>query len=65
MAQLVVSMSGVVLGGVFMVVGLNLARGKIFTASIGSVDSLHLSVYVYIYRNKKYPCVGIDIKIKE
>ena len=69
MAQLVVSMSGVVLGGVVMVVGLNLARGKIFTASIGSVDSLHLSVYIYIYiyiyRNKKYPCVGIDIKIKE
>ena len=38
MAQLVDSLSGVVLGGVDMVVGSNLARGKIFTASIGSVD---------------------------
>ena len=38
-AQLVASMSGVVLGGVVMVVGSNLARGKIFTASIGSVYS--------------------------
>ena len=41
------SLSGVVLGGVAMVVGSNLARGKIFTASIGSVDSLYLSVFVY------------------
>ena len=39
-AQLVALMSGVVLGGVAEVVGSNLARGKIFTASIGSVDSL-------------------------
>ena len=38
--QLVASMSGVVLGGVVKVVGSNLARGKIFTASFGSVDSL-------------------------
>ena len=30
MAQLVASMSGVVLGGVVEVVGSNLARGKIF-----------------------------------
>ena len=42
-------MSGVVLGGVAEVVGSNLARGKIFTASIGSVDSLYPSVYIYIY----------------
>ena len=42
-AQLVASVSGVVLGGVAEVVGSNLARGKIFTASIGSVDSLYLS----------------------
>ena len=42
-------MSGVVLGGVVEVVGSNLARGKIFTASIGSVDSLYPSVYIYIY----------------
>ena len=45
-AQLVASMSGVVLGGVVMVVGSNLARGKIFTASIGSVDSLYPSLYI-------------------
>ena len=44
MAQLVASMSGVVLGGVVEVVGSNLARGKIFTASIDSVDSLYPSV---------------------
>ena len=49
MAQLVALMSGVVLGGVAEVVGTNLARGKIFTASIGSVDSLYPSVYIYIY----------------
>ena len=36
MAQWVALMSGVVLGGVAEVVGSNLARGKIFTASIGS-----------------------------
>ena len=47
MAQLVASMSGVVLGGVVEVVGSNLVRGKIFTASIGSVDSLYPSVYIY------------------
>ena len=49
MAQLVASASGVVLGGVAEAVGSNLARGKIFTASIGSVDSLYPSVYIYIY----------------
>ena len=49
MAQLVALMSGVVLGGVAVVVGSNLARGKIFTASIGSVDSLYPSVFIYIY----------------
>ena len=48
MAQLVASVSGVVLSGVAEVVGSNLARGKIFTASIGSVDSLYPSVYIYI-----------------
>ena len=46
-AQLVALMSGVVLGGVAEVVGSNLARGKIFTASIGSVDSLYPSVFTY------------------
>ena len=47
MAQLVASASGVVLGGVAEVVGSNLARGEIFTASIGSVDSLYPSVFIY------------------
>ena len=46
-AQMVASMSSVVLGGVIMVVSWNLFRGKIFTASIGSVDSLYLSVFTY------------------
>ena len=50
MAQLVASASGVVLGGVAEVVGSNLARGKIFTASIGSVDSLYPSVYIYKHK---------------
>ena len=44
MAQLIALMSGVVLGGVAEVVGSNLARGKIFTASIGSVLSESASV---------------------
>ena len=44
-AQLVASVSGVVLGGVAKVVGSDLARGKIFTAYIGSVDSLY---HIYI-----------------
>ena len=47
MAQLVALMSGVVLGGVAEVVGSNLARGKLFTASIGSVDSLYPSIFIY------------------
>ena len=57
MAQLVASVSGVVLGSVAEVVGSNLARGKMFTASIGSVDSLYPSVYIYIYiyRNRCHP----------
>ena len=56
MAQLVASMSGVVLGGVVMAVGSNLTRGKIFTASIGSVDSLYPSVLKRNqYTNKNVP----------
>ena len=47
MAQLVASMSDVILGGVVMVMGSNLARGKIFTPSFGSVDSLYPSVFIY------------------
>ena len=46
MAQLVAPMSGVVLGEVVEVVSSNLARGKIFTASIGSV-TIYPSVFVY------------------
>ena len=42
MAQLVASMSGVVLGGVVEVVGSNPARGKIFTAA-------HLIHYIPLY----------------
>ena len=38
MAQLVASMSGVVLGGVVEVMGSNLVRGKIFSPSYGSVS---------------------------
>ena len=45
--QLVASVSGVVRGGVADVMDSNLARGKIFTASIGSVDSLYPSVFIY------------------
>ena len=47
MAQMVALMSGVVLGGVAVFVGSNLAGGKIFTASIGSVDSLYPSLFIY------------------
>ena len=47
MAQLVALASGVVLGCVAEVVGSNLARSKIFTASIGSVDSLYPSAFIY------------------
>ena len=46
MAQLVASVTGVVLGGVAEVVSSNLAKCKIFTASIVSVDSLYPSVYI-------------------
>ena len=54
MAQLVASVSGVVLGGVAMVVGSSLARGEIFTASIDSVDSLYPSVYKYRERERTH-----------
>ena len=46
-AQLVASMSSEVLGGVVDVVGSNLARGKIFTAHIGSIELLYPSVYMF------------------
>ena len=54
MALLVASVSGVVLGGVAEVVGSNLARGKIFTVSIGSVDSLYPSVYILFTKSRGY-----------
>ena len=47
MAQLVASISGVVLGGVVKLVGSNLTRDEIFTASISLVDSLYLSEFIY------------------
>ena len=47
-AQLVASLSGVVLGGVVEVVGSNLARGKIFTASISYWFIISLCVCIYI-----------------
>ena len=45
LTQLVASVSYVVLGGSVMVVGSNLARGKIFTASF----IIYLCVYIYKY----------------
>ena len=45
-AQLVASMSSVVLSEVVQAVGSNLARGKIFRASIGS------ALHIYIFTNK-------------
>ena len=60
MAQLVASASGVVLGGVAEVVGSNLARGKIFTASISSVDSLYPSVYIYIIKCWSFESLCVD-----
>ena len=45
-AQLVASMSDVVQGGVVEIVGSNRARGKTFTASMGSVDSLYIPPYL-------------------
>ena len=47
MAQLVASTSGVVLGGVVMAVGSSLDIGKKCIASIGSVDALYPSVFIY------------------
>ena len=40
-------MSGVVLGGVVEVLGSNIAKGKIFTASICSADLLYPSRFIY------------------
>ena len=57
MAQLVALMSGVVLGGVAEVVGSPLARGKTFTASIGSVDY----IYIYILVQYKRPASRLYI----
>ena len=58
MAQSIASVSVVVLGAVTEVVGLNLATGKIFTASIGSVDSLYPSVFIYCLNLHQFliPC---------
>ena len=42
------NVDGVVLGGVVNVVGSNLARGKIFTASI-VISLCNIYIYIYIY----------------
>ena len=55
MAQLVASMSGVVLGDVVEVVCSNLVRGEISTTSIGSVDLLR---HVNIDDNILYASIG-------
>ena len=47
MGQLVASVSGVVLGGIAEGVGSILARGKIFTVSIDSINSLYPSEFIY------------------
>ena len=52
MAQVLASKSDVVLGGVVLVVGSNLVRGKKFTASIGSVDSLYITSFKLKKKNK-------------
>ena len=50
MAQLVASVSGVVLGGVAEVVGSNLARGLIFNLQHLSAQLIHyIPPYIYIY----------------
>ena len=61
-AQLVASVSGVVLGGVAEVMGSNLARGKIFTASIGSVDSLY--IYIALWESNVTNVVSMQRYIK-
>ena len=48
MAQLVASMSGVVLGGDVEVVCSKIAKSKIFIATIGSVDSLYAFIFIYV-----------------
>ena len=40
-------MSGVVLGGVVEVLDSKHKRAKIFTASVGTVDLLYLSVFIF------------------
>ena len=60
MAQLVASMCGVVLGGVVKVVGSNLARGKIFTASIGSYIYIHI-IYTEGHNELTEPIDAVNI----
>ena len=43
----IISQTSLLSSNLYNIVGLNLARGKIFTASIGSVDSLYPSVSIY------------------
>ena len=64
-AQLVASMSSVVLGGVVEVMGSNLARDKIFTSSIGSVDLLYHSVYISNRIHKRSTALEWPAKVLE
>ena len=57
--QLVASMSGVVLGRVVEVVGSNLVRGKLFTASIHSLyPSVLPSVFIYCMNLHQFLILG-------
>ena len=56
-AQMIESMSGVVLGGIVKIVRSNLARDELFTASISSVDSFLLYLSVYIYSVNMHQCL--------
>ena len=58
MAQLVTSMSGVVLGGVVMVVGSNLARGKVFTACKQLILDISVCMNIFI-------CAPNDQSVKQ
>ena len=61
MAQLVASMSGEVLSGVVRVVGSNLVRGEIFTASSGSVDLPNTGRQKFSETSSHFQCNGRGI----
>ena len=53
------------LGGVVEVAGSNLARGKIFTAFIGSVDLSLFSINIQFYEHKKCPSYMLIIQPRD